>query len=188
MGATSTAKTTHRLVRWLRGVMAALIVLGGVAVSQAAYAQDDGPKIGYVNLREAMSSVEEGKAAKQKLQSEIKAKQKKLNQKKKELQELKKKLSEQQMALSDEAKKKKTLELQRKMAELQQMYMKLQRDLSKKEAKVTKEIFGKMRKVVQEIAEERGYDLVLEKQGSSVLYAKDSMDLTDELIERFDSK
>ncbi len=167
-------------------VLAAAVMFAGVGFSQTASAQD--LKIGYVDLQRALSQVEEGKEAKKKLKKDFEDKQAKLDKKQQEVKKLKEELKNQSMALSAEAKKKKRAQLQKKMAELQRMYMSLQRNLSQKEAKATKGIFKKMRKVVRKIADEKGYDLVLEKRGSSVLFAKDAMDLTDELIKRYDSE
>lgn len=171
--------------RGLRLVVAVAVLFAGLGVSSTALAEDDSPKIGYVDLHEALNSVPEGKKAKKKLKQDYQSKQKKLNQKQKEVQKLKKELQNQSMALSKEAKRKKQKKLQKKMQQLQKTYMELQRDLSKKEAKATKDIFKKMRSIVREIAQEEDYDMILEKKKSSVLYGVEKMDLTDELIERF---
>ena len=175
-------QASGRWSRGLRGLFAVVILLAGVGFSSTAAAED--LKIGYVDLHEALNEIPEGKEAKKRLRQDYKAKQEKLNQKQKEVKKLKEELQSQSMALSDEAKRKKQKQLQKKMQELQQTYMELQRDLSKKEAKETKDIFEKMRSIVKEIAEEKNYDLVLEKSKSSVLYGKEKMDLTGELIER----
>jgi outer membrane protein len=169
-------------------VMAALVLLAGLGVSSTAAAEDSSLKVGYVDLRKALTSVEEGKEARKRLKQDYQSKQEKLNQKQKEVKKLKKELQQQSAMLSKEAKRKKQKKLQKKMQELQRTYMTLQRDLSKKEASETKEIFKDMRAIVEEIADENGYDLVLEKKRSSVLYANDAMDLTDELIQRFEAQ
>lgn len=168
--------------------MAALVLLAGLGGSSTAAAEDSSLKVGYVDLQRALTSVEEGKEARQRLKQDYQSKQQKLNQKQKEVKKLKKELQQQSAMLSEEAKRRKQKQLQKKMRELQQTYMTLQRDLSKKEASETKEIFKEMRAIVEEIANEKGYDLVLEKKRSSVLYANEAMDLTDELIERFEAK
>jgi outer membrane protein len=162
-----------------------LIVLAGLGVASTAAAED--LKIGYVDLHRALNETEEGQKAKQALKKEIQAKQKRLNKKKKKIKQLKKELQSQAMALSKKAKRKKQKQLRRRMSRLQRMYLKLQRKLTKKEATKTKELFDEMRGVVEKIAEEKGYDLVLEKGKTTVLYGKDAIDLTDELIERYEN-
>lgn len=179
----STRALPSGIPRWS---LAVFVLLVGLGLCSTASAED--LKIGYVDLHKALNSVEEGKKAKKKLKKDYNNKQQKLNEKQKEVKQLKEELQSQSMALSKEAKMKKQRELQSKMQELQKMYMGLQRNLSQKEAKATKEIFDKMREVVEEIAEEKGYDLVLEKRKSSILYAGDGMNLTEELIERYQEK
>ena len=45
-----------------------------------------------------------------------------------------------------------------------------------------------MGKIIEQIAKEKNYDLVLERTESAVLYARENMDLTDELIKRYNGK
>lgn len=180
------SKTTrsNRFGDWcLRLALALGVVLSAMAFSAPAAAQD--VKIGYVDLQRALNEVEEGRKAKKRLEKEFEQKQSKLDKKQKEVKELKEQLDS-GMMLSEEAKQKKAVELQKQLAELQQLYMKMQRDLAQKEAEATQKIFKKMGEIVEKMAKEKGYDLILEKTESSVLYAEDGMDLTDELIERYD--
>lgn len=174
------------LTRWTQWTLAMFVLFAGLGWTSTAAAED--LKIGYVDLHKALNNVEEGKKAKKKLKKDYQDKQQKLNEKQKEVKKLKEEIQDKGMALSKEARMKKQKKLRQKMMELQETYMGLQRDLSKKEAEATKEIFDKMRDIVEEIADDKGYDLVLEKKKASVLYAKDGMDLTDELIERYEKK
>ncbi|MGM0555035.1 MAG: OmpH family outer membrane protein [Myxococcota bacterium] len=175
---------SNRIGDWfLRLALAMGVVLSAMAVSAPAEAQD--AKIGYVDLQRALNEVDEGKKAKKRLEKEFEQKQSKLDKKQKQVKELKEQLDS-SMMLSEEAKQKKAVELQKQLAELQQLYMKMQRDLAKKEAEATQKIFKKMGAIVEDIAQEKDYDLILEKTESSVLYANDGMDLTDELIKRYD--
>lgn len=141
-------------------------------------------KIGYVDLQRALNEVDEGKAAKKKLQSDFAQKQKALDGSQQEVKRLKEELESNPM-LSDEIKRQKAMVLQQKMYELQQLYFQLQQELSQKEAQATKKIFDKMGDIIVKIGKEKGYDLVLERNESRVLYAKSGMDLTDELIKRY---
>jgi outer membrane protein len=178
----STSDSSVARAKW---AMAATVGLLSLLVASPVFAED--LKIGYVNLQKALNQVDEGKQAKQKLKKQFKSKQQKLNQKQKEVKKLREELKSQSMALSKEARRKKKRKLRRKMQELQRLYMGAQRELTKKEASATKEIFDKMRDIVEKIAEEKNYDMVLEKNKGSVLFAKDAMDLTDELVKRYNS-
>lgn len=180
-----TSRTNRFSGRLARLLTTAGVVLALLFVAAPAFAQQ---KIGYVDLQRALNEVEEGKKAKARLKQDFAKKQEQLDKKQKEVKALKEQIESGGMMMSQEAKRQKALELQKELAQLQQLYMELQRDLSEKEAKATKGIFDKMRSIIQKIAKEKDYDLVLEKSESAVLYADDSMDLTDELIRRFNKK
>lgn len=171
------SKTQHMIARFMTALFVFGLILGSASVASAQ-------KIAYVDLQRALNQVDEGKAAKSKLQKDFQAKQKKLDQQQNDVKALKEEL-EKGVMLSDEVKRQKAMVLQQKMYELQQLYFALQQELSQKEAEATKKIFDKMGKILENIGKEKGYDLILEKTESSVLYAKPGMDITDELIKRF---
>ncbi len=147
----------------------------------------EGPKVGYVDLQRALNEVADGKKAKKKLKADFEKKQKMLNGKQEELKKMQQELEQGGMMLSDETKRAKAVEFQKKMYELQQTYGQLQQELAQAEAKATKKIFDKMGVIIKDIAKEKSYDLVLERTESAVLFAKDDMDLTGELIKRYNA-
>lgn len=168
----------HTIARFIAALFVFGILFGAASTASAQV------KIGYVDLQRALNEVDEGKAAKARLKSDFAEKQKKLDAGQTEVKKLKEDLEGNPM-LSDEVKRQKAMVLQQKMYELQQLYFNLQQELSQKEAEATKKIFDKMGDIIQKIGKEKGYDLILEKNESRVLYAKSGMDLTDELIRRF---
>lgn len=153
--------------------------------ASAAFAQT---KIAYVDLQRALLEVEDGKKAKAKLKKEFDAKQKELDEKQKQVVKMKETLESSAQMMTEQARQQKAMELQKKMYELQQLYMKLQGELSQKEAKATQEIFERMGAIIETIGKEKSYDLILEKTESSVLYAPKVMDITSEVIKRYNSK
>lgn len=173
----------HLLKSYFKIAALLVVFLGSLGASQPAFAQ--GTKIAYVDLQRALNEVDDGKAAKSRLKKDFEKKQKTLDAKQQDVKKLKEDLEAQAMMLSEDAKRQKAMELQKKMYELQQMYVELQGELSKQEAKATKDIFVKMGKLIEQIGKEKGYDLILEKTESSVLYAKDGMDVTSELVKRY---
>ena len=171
----------------IRRFMTAL-ALGAMLVASLPATASAQTKIGFVDLQKALNTVSEGKAAKKKLKTEFEKKQKDLNKQQEQLKTLKAEIEGGMMMLSDDKKRQKVTEFQAKLAELQNVYLKHQQELAQAEAKATKKIFDKMGVIIEKIAKERGYDLVLERTESALLYAKDDMDLTAELIKRYDKK
>lgn len=171
----------HRLTRILLSI--SIFLLLGLTAS-SAFAQ----KIAYVDLQRALLEVEDGKKAKAKLKRDFDKKQKELDKKQEAVKKMKDDLEAGAMMMTEDAKRAKAMELQKQMYELQQLYMQLQGDLSQKEAEATRKIFDRMGTIIEKIGKEKGYDLILEKTESSVLYAKSGMDITSELIKRYNQK
>ncbi len=168
----------------IKTILSILFFAFCMVLSTSAFAQ----KIGYVNLQEALNQVDDGKKAKKRLKTDFSKKQKKLDKKQKAVKAKKETLEAKAMMLSDDAKRKMAMELQKEMYELQQLYLALQGELSKAEAKATQKIFKKMGKIIEKIGKEKGYDLILEKTESSVLFAKPGMNITSELVKRYNAK
>ena len=144
-------------------------------------------KIGFVDLQRALNEVDEGKAAKALLKKDFDEKQKQLDGKKAEFDKLQADLEKQAVVMSDAAKKDKATELDRRARELQGLFMQLQKDLSDRERDATKGIYDRMAVIVREIAEAEGFSVVLEKN-AGLIYAPTSLDLTNELIRKYNSR
>jgi outer membrane protein len=144
-------------------------------------------KLGYVDLQRALNEVDEGKAAKALLKRDFDEKQRQLDLKKTEFDQLQADLEKQAVVMSDAAKKDRAADLDRRARELQGLFMQLQKDLSDRERDATKGIFDRMAVIVREIAEADGVSMVLEK-GAGVVYAPPSLDLTNELIRKYNAR
>jgi outer membrane protein len=163
------------------------VVLGLAAVSfvpRLAAAADQ--KICYVDLQRALEETEEGKKIKSRLKSEYERKQKELDTRQEELKKLKADLDKQAAVLKPEALQVKSNELAQKLSQLQETYMRLQRDLQEKEAAETGKIFKKLQGVIAQLAQGDGCTYVLEKN-AGILYAPPSLELTNELIRKFNA-
>ena len=143
-------------------------------------------KLGYVDLQRALNEVDEGKAAKALLKKDFEEKQRQLDGKKAEFERLKGEFDKQQALMNEQARRDKGTDLQRRMIELQDTYQQLQAALAQREQEMTGGIFGRMRVIVKEIAEADGFAFVLEE--SQLVYAQGSLDLTNELIRKYNAK
>ena len=145
-------------------------------------------KIGYVDLYRALENVEEGQRIRRQLEREFQRRQTQLDEKQQEVMQLHQELERQAMMLSAEARQQKAIELQEKMAELQQLYLTLQQELAQQEAQAMRGVFEQMRTIVQEIGREGNFTIILERTETSILYSVDGLDLTDQLIRRFNAR
>ena len=165
-------------------VLAALAL--AIAVPQAVRAAEQ--KIGYVNLQQAVSEVDEGKAAREALKKEFDQKQKTLDDKQNELKRLKEELDKQMVVMSEESKREKAMDFERRVNEMQQVYVQMQKDLSDREREMMKVIFDKMEAVIKEIATAEGYAFVFEQQNAGLIVAPPAGNMTNELVRRYNAK
>jgi outer membrane protein len=159
-------------------LVAALLL---AAAAPRLYAQTT--RIAVVDLQRALNETEDGRRAKAKLKRLFKQRQQSLDKRQNELKALKEELDARGMMMTPEAKQERMADLQKKLMEVQQLYFTLQQELSQKEAQATSGIFAKMGTLLEAMGKEQGYTIIVEK--SAVLYAKPSLDLTNELIRRY---
>jgi outer membrane protein len=145
-------------------------------------------KLGYVDLDRAIEEVDEGKAAKAQLKKDFDEKQKRLDEKQDEFKKLKADFDKQAMVMSEAARKEKGAELEKRFLDLQQFAMQLQKDLSERERAATAALFDKMAVVVKEIAEAEGFTMIFERRGAGLIYAPVSLDVTNELIRKYNGR
>ena len=162
--------------------LAALLL--GVSLPNLAAAQT---KIGVVDMQRALSETEDGRKAKETLKKLFEQRQKTLDKQQDDLKVLKESIEKQRDVLSRDVLSKKLEEYQKAFGELQQTYMEFQRELQGKEGELTKPILDRMQRVMRRIGQAEGYSLILERAEAGVVYIPSTYDLTDVLIQRYNS-
>lgn len=163
-------------------IAVAVVVATGLAFAPSVFAQH---KYGVVDLQLAIASTKEGKKAKEKLEKVTKKKQKELDEKVEKIKKMEEEMQK-QMPLMSEGGKKDMLERYRKeMMELQQMYQDNQMALAKQKGHLLEPILQKMSGIVQDLALSEGYTVILDKADGTVLYHDPAIDLTAEVIKRY---
>jgi len=159
----------------------------------AVPARAQGMKIGYVDVQRAVQEVEEGKAARARLQAELQQKradlEKKradLDQKRATLEKMKTDHDKQAPVLSDDAKKKKQEELQKAYVEAQNAGMQMQEELTSKEQEAMQNISKRLIQVVAEVSDKESFTFVLDK--AALLYAPAASDVTNEVVRRYNER
>lgn len=157
------------------------------ALPEAAQAEPASVGLAYVDLQRALLEVEEGKKTKDKLEKMKTEHQTKLDARQEELRNLQKNFETQKDFMNDDQRRAKEEEFRTKLGELQTTYATLQRELAEEEAKATKVIFDRMGKILAAMGKNQKLTMVLEKTQSSILWAPDHLDLTNELIRRYNA-
>ncbi len=166
-------------------VLIAGLFLAASGYTSTVYSAEEGKlKIAIVDLHKLINESESGKKAKADLESLIKSKQSLLDEKGKNIEKLRTDLEKQAAVISADAKKTKEEELERVARDYQRLVSDSQTEVKKKEAELTSEILKDAREVINKIAQEGGYSLVIEKADGLVLYFSSNLDITDRVIKK----
>ena len=169
-----------------RLMLLAAVLMTLIAVPAAMAA--DTMKLGYVDLQKALNMSSAGKAAKDKMKAKFKDYEADVQKKQEELKKLKEDLEKQAMLLSAEARATKERDYQQKVKDYQRLTKDIQEELQQTDADYTRKILEDIFKVVQQIGKQDGFTLILEKTESSILYANESIDLTERIIQTYDKQ
>jgi outer membrane protein len=160
-----------------------LMIAGLTLCASKALAED--LKIGYVDLQRAIAETEDGRKAKAQLKKEFDQKQKELNEQQDDVRKGAEDLEKKRTLLPAEKVREKEAELQAKMQKIQQTYLRHQQDLSEKEQALLGKITERMYRIINKISISENFSMVLDK--GAVAFAKPYLDLTNELIRRYNS-
>lgn len=151
-----------------------------------AFAQAEA-KIGFVDMQKAVQATAAGKKAKQELESEFEKRKKELQKREADLKKMGEDLEKRKAVMSEEALQKRQVEFQEEMMKYRDQVGKSQLEIQKKDRDLTQPILDKMRRVIEKVAKDKGFDMVLENS-AMVLYAQKSNDLTEDVIKAFEKE
>jgi len=136
-------------------------------------------------MQRALNETEDGRKAKANLKKVFDQKQKELDEQqaalKKDIEDLDKKRT----LLPADKVREKEAELQSRMQKVQQTYLRHQQDLSTKEQEATGKIFERMNRIITKMAASENFTMILDK--SALVFAKPHLDLTNDLIRRYNA-
>lgn len=166
----------------MKKVLMSFVLMG---LAQAASAQ---AKIGYVDVQKAIQTTTAGKKAKGILDGEFEKRKKDLDKKKADIEKMQQDLEKKKSVLSEEVMSKKQMELQEEMMKFQKNVGESQLELQKKEKELIEPIIEKMKKMIDKVAAEKGFSLILDKQSPAILYSQKDADVTDAIIQAFEKE
>ena len=165
--------------------MKALLVTLMLLLPSLANAQ---VKIAFIDLEYALNNVEEGKKAKAVLEQDYKRKKEELETMRAKLVAMENDLKSQTLVLAEDARRAKENELRAAVDRYEADKTAARESWQKKEAQLTKDLLERITTIVQQIGKEGGYTFILERHDASVLYAQENVDLTKQVIDRFNKQ
>ena len=176
-------KRAHRTI-----AASALLMLGFMSWMPQTLAADF--KMGVIDPQVILEKTRAGKRALDGLREYVSTRQKLLSRDEEELRNIEKQIKEQASKLSENEKKDKETSFRTKIQDYQKRAQEFNQELQVKQKELVDEYMKKIAVATQTVADKGGYQLVLDKGSEQtvkiVIYNKDAIDLTDQVIKEFD--
>lgn len=166
--------------------------LGGAAlaalVALSLGATDEGIKMGVVDLEQALSSTEEGKAAREEMGRKQREAESTVQPLVDRFNGMKEEIKSKKFVLSDESLFQKQLDLAELQNQIQTKLKELEGGLKVHEERLYGPLRAKMVEIVTQIGKDQGFTVILARGSPGLLYAREAIDITDLVIQNFNSK
>ncbi|RFT15067.1 MAG: Outer membrane protein H precursor [Candidatus Saccharicenans subterraneus] len=172
----------------MRRILTAVLLLAVmlIAGSHLALAQQS-LKVGVINSQEILEKSAEGKKAIAQLEEKNRKTQQDLAKLDDQIRQLESRLSTQQLTMTQEAILSLSVDLDRKRTERQRMAEDAQKDMQELTQRLYMRIQSEVMPIINKLGQEKGLDLILDLRESGVLFFSPAVDLTQEVIKRYDA-
>lgn len=166
-----------------------LLVLPFASFSSPAPAAEDF-KMGVVDPQIVLEKSKAGKRALEGLKEYVSIRQKLLAKDEEELRNTEKQLREQAAKMSETEKREKETQFRTKVQDYQKRAQEFNQELQRKQKELVDEYMKKIMAATKTVAEKGGFSIVLDKGSEQtmkiVIYNKDAIDLTEQVVKEFD--
>lgn len=163
------------------------ILLGAAALAPAQTAAPT--KVGIINIQAAIVSTKDGQKAAQEMESKFGPKRKAMESKQGEINALRDQLQKGQNTMSEDAKSKLARDIDAKTKSFNREAEDAQAELEQEQQRVFNALGQKLLAVLDKYAKDNGYSIVLDvsQQPNPVMFAANTIDLTQEVIKLYDA-
>ncbi len=167
-----------------------IVFLALVTILAWGTAASDAPslRIGVVDIDQAISSTEEGKAAREELARKEREAQGKIQPLVDRLRALEEEIKAKKFVLSEEALFQKQLDLVEMRNEIQNKAKEIENKLKIDTERLRGPLIAKLRETIAEFGKQHGFTLILGRGTPGVLYTREALDVTDRIIEKYNKK
>lgn len=170
-------------------IATALLSLMLMSFSTSAQAADTF-KMGVVDPQAVLEKSKAGKKALEGLKEYVNTRQKLLSRDEEDLRNYEKQLKEQAAKLSDAEKKDKETQFRSKIQDYQKRAQEFNQELQGKQKELVDDYMKRIASATQAVAEKGGFSIVVDRGSEQtvkiVIYNKDTVDLTEQVIKEFD--
>jgi len=162
-------------------VAAGMLAFAGTAVA-------DETKIGIVDLDQAINATDQGKKAREELQGKQKQAEGQLKPMYEKGKALNEEIQSKRFVLSEDALRKKQLDLMDIQNDLKSKGAELEGQFKIDYERLVGPLRDKLLGIITDFGKEQGYTLIIERNTPGLIYTKEALDITDEVVKRFNKK
>ena len=164
----------------------AIVLLGLFSIAMGGSATGaEVPKIGIVDIDQAISATSEGKAAREELTRKQREAEQKVQPLIERLREMEDDFKAKRFVISDEARFQKQLDLAEVQNEIESKVKELQNRLKLDEQRLKGPLMKKLGEIIEAIGREHEFMMILHRQSPGLLYAREALDITDLVVEKY---
>jgi outer membrane protein len=164
----------------------ALLAAAAVGLAGLARAQEV-TKLGMVNSQEVLEKSAEGKKAIAQLQAADKKYTDDITKLDDQIKQLQNRLSTQRLTLTADAAAGIQADIQRKQTERQRAAEDASRSMQELQGNLLSRIQAELMPIIEQMRKDKGLDLIFDLTRSGTVYFNPSLDLTDEVVRRYDA-
>ncbi len=167
-----------------RSIGAAIAPLALALLLAPAAARAAEPKFGFVDLRKAVFSSREGKAAQEQFAKLEEAKAAELRPRQEALRKLEEEYEKQKYVLSPEALQDRKFEIIKQRRDLERDLREAEDDLQIRQVQLLQPIQKKVAKVVEDVGKQNGFTMIVDKSTQGLLFFDEGSDVTELVVQR----
>ncbi|MFP6639393.1 MAG: OmpH family outer membrane protein [Myxococcota bacterium] len=168
--------------KWLVVLISTLVLGFGLAAEQ------EGVKLGVVDLDQAIGSTAEGKAAREELERKMREAELDAQPMIERYQEIADEYQKKRVVLSPEKLREMELDITELQNQIKLKESELQNRLQLDRQRLVEPLMEKLGAIVAEMGREEGFSLILVRGAPGVMYYKEALDITDQVIKRFNAE
>jgi outer membrane protein len=151
-------------------------------------ATSESVKIGVVDLDQAVTSGDTGKAAREEFERKVREAEGELTPLRETFQEKVKELEAKSFILSEDAMVQKRLDLRDLQNKIENKQKEMQDQLEVDRERLLAPLRTRLVEVIDEVGKEGGYSLIFLRSTPGIMYSKEALDVTDLVVEKINKK
>ncbi len=167
----------------------AIVILGVLALLVVGTAAQDEPiKIGVVDVDRALSSTEDGKAAREEMARKEREAQAQMEPLLERYETMKADIEAKRFVLSDESLRQKQYDLLELQNQLENKGKELENQFKIDSKRLHEPLVTKLRQIINDTGREQGFTLIFQRGAAGMIYTREALDITDLIIAQYNEK